>query len=304
MRRAALAAALGASLLAAAPGAQAQPRVCAELSARWEATKADLQTPQISAMLFSASDRGCAGMAETLLAAGALIEAKDRFGNTPLIHAAREGRLTVISALLAHGADINHRNVAGSSALFQAIERKRADAALLLLERGADPNLPGRSGATPLAAAAFTVQANVAAALLKRGANPATPDSTGKPPIVYAAANGSAEIVGALLAAGIDVNARYANDLTVLMWAAGHVDTVPPADGAALAALLLDRGAQVNAADNRGRTALMIAAEQGHAPIVAALIAHGADAAARDKQGKTARDLAANDAVRAALGAG
>jgi len=33
---------------------------------------------------------------------------------------------------------------------------------------------------------------------------------------------GHSEIVGMLLEAGIDVNQRYKNDLTALMWAAGY----------------------------------------------------------------------------------
>jgi len=57
----------------------------------------------------------------------------------------------------------------------------------------------------------------------------------------------------------------------------------------------------VDAVDNRGRGALMIAAERGHAAIVALLLNRGATADLRDKGGKTARDLAANDEVREKL---
>ena len=104
-----------------------------------------------------------------------------------------------------------------------------------------------------------------------------------------------------LLATGIDVNARYANDLTVLMWAAGYADSANEAEGVALVRDLLDRGAHVDDADNRGRTALMIAAERGHAAVAKLLLTHGADPAHRDRQGKTAADLAASADVRAAL---
>jgi ankyrin repeat protein len=104
-----------------------------------------------------------------------------------------------------------------------------------------------------------------------------------------------------LLSAGIDVNRRYGNDLTALMWAAGYSDDATPADGAATVRLLLAKGAQLDLADNRGRTALMIAAERGHAEVVTQLLAAGADRKLRDRDGKTAADLATADAVKTAL---
>ena len=60
----------------------------------------------------------------------------------------------------------------------------------------------------------------------------------------------------------------------------------------AVVALLIAHGAAIDAADNRGRTALMIAAERGDAAVVENLIMHGADRARRDKAGKTVCDLA------------
>ena len=106
-----------------------------------------------------------------------------------------------------------------------------------------------------------------------------------------------------LLAAGADVNAQYGNKLTVLMWAAGHANDVPVDDGVQLVTLLLDKGAAVEARDDRGRTALMAAAELGHADIVDLLLRKGADPRNRDTMGKSAADLASSEAIRAALDA-
>ena len=55
-------------------------------------------------------------------------------------------------------------------------------------------------------------------------------DKTGKAPIVYAAGLGFTPIVRRLLDAGVDVNARYGNDLTVLMWAAGYAENAGALD--------------------------------------------------------------------------
>jgi ankyrin repeat protein len=83
--------------------------------------------------------------------------------------------------------------------------------------------------------------------------------------MVYAAGQGCTPCVEALLAAGVDVNQRYANEATALMWAAayGHADTVK---------FLLTRGADPAVTDSRGKTAAAIAAEEKHA-VVAALLA-------------------------------
>jgi ankyrin repeat protein len=173
-----------------------------------------------------------------------------------------------------------------------------------LLARGADPNLAGRSGVSPLATAAFRGNDRIVELLLSRGAEPDHVDATGKTPIVYAAARGFALVVRRLLDAGVDAKTRYGNDLTALMWAAGHEDGVGAAAAAAVTELLIEHGAATDAIDNRGRTALMIAAERGDAAVVEGLVLHGADWTLRDKTGKTARDLAASDAVREKLDSG
>jgi len=85
------------------------------------------------------------------------------------------------------------------------------------------------------------------------------------------------------------------------MWAAGHDNSAGIDDIAAVIALLIQRGAHIDAVDNRGRTALMIAAENGYAAVVEALIRGGADRTRRDNDGKSAFDLAANDSVRERL---
>jgi len=131
-----------------------------------------------------------------------------------------------------------------------------------LLARGADPNLAGRSGVSPLAAAAFRGNDRIVEPLLARGVAPDHLDATGKTPIIYAAARGFALVVGRLLDAGVDPKARYGNDLTALMWAAGHEDGVGAAAAVAVIALLLERGAahrcgrqsRPHRADDCGRT--------------------------------------------------
>jgi len=85
------------------------------------------------------------------------------------------------------------------------------------------------------------------------------------------------------------------------MWAAGHDEGVGRTAVERVVDLLLAHGAAIDDADNRGRTALMIAAEAGDAGVVDFLLQRGADRAPKDQAGRTALDLAANDAVRERL---
>jgi len=64
---------------------------------------------------------------------------------------------------------------------------------------------------------------------------------------------------------------------------------------------LIERGAAVDLVDDRGRSALMIAAQREHGEIAALLIERGANTGLTDHQGKTAMELAGNEALRQTL---
>jgi ankyrin repeat protein len=276
---------------------------CATLASEFEARRAELEPPQISAALFKAADFGCETFANRLLESGASVAARDRMGGAALAHAARGGHDGVARLLLAHGAVVDLRDVQGSTPLYAAVEGNRYRAAAVLLASGADVNLPGRAGVTPLAAAAYNGNLKIADLLLAHGADASLRDLGGKAPILYAAARGFGSVVTRLLATGVGINDAYGNKLTLLMWAAGHANDVPVDDGVALVAMLLDKGALIDARDNRGRTALMTAASLGHDEIVALLLKRGADARLKDLAGKTAADLATSETTRITLAA-
>jgi ankyrin repeat protein len=274
---------------------------CQEIAHRLRVEKAQMSAIEISLALFAATDENCLSLATELLDGGASVDARDRFGTRPLSHAARNGHLEMVDLLLARGAPINARNLAGATALYFAAERGRIAVAQRLIERGADVKLTGRSGLSPVAAAAYAGSDAIVEMLLAHGADARAPDDTGKPPVVYAAARARLDIVKRLLAQHVDVNARYANDLTLLMWAAGPDEKVAEADAIKMVTYLLDVGAHIDDRDARGRTALMIAAEGGHAELASLLLARGADPSLKDNGGKRAADLTSVSLLRERL---
>src|SRR5712692_3564224 len=125
-------------------------------------------------------------------------------------------------------------------------------------------------------------------------------DNRGVTPLMHAAVVGSADAMRLLLDAGADVNARNDVGSTALMWSATDLAKVR---------LLLEHGADVNAASERHRTALLVAAmADGSAPIVRLLIAKGADVHVVDRVNVSAMHAATlggdADTVRLLIDAG
>lgn len=89
------------------------------------------------ATLESAVAQGDAAQAATLLDQGAVIDARDEAGRTPLMLAVTQDRLEIVRLLLARGADPNASDNAGHTPLQQATKRNLQDVAALLERAGA-----------------------------------------------------------------------------------------------------------------------------------------------------------------------
>ena len=288
--------------LAVSPtAAYANARVCMEQEQAYEQIAKGASTVEVNNALLSAAAKGCLPLARKLLDAGASLQARDRLGRMSLARAAKSGHADIVELFLQRGAIVDARNLDGSSALFLAAEDDNRGIVETLIAHGADPNLPGRSGLTPIAAASYLGNEGLVRLLLDHGADPKTVDGAGKGPICYAGGRGFTSVVRLLLEHGVDVNTRYGNNLTALMWTAGHADAAGTTDIKQLMTLLMDAGAKLDEQDNRGRSALMIAAALGHTTAVDLLLARGANKTLRDKDGKTAADLADGEALRTKL---
>ena len=137
-------------------------------------------------------------------------------------------------------------------------------------------------------------------ALLGQKSDAAVADSRGITPLMYAAEIGSLDAMRLLIDRGADVNAQNAFGSTALMWSVSDPAKVR---------LLLDHGAQVNTAAKSGRTALIIAAfTNPSAEVVRLLLAKGAKVDVMDQRHVTPLNAATfgNDTatVRLLLDAG
>jgi uncharacterized protein len=243
-----------------------------------------------------------------------------RGGSTALLFAARSGDVGSARVLLAAGANPNDALPDGTSALVMAAHSGHSEVGSLLLDKGANPD-SADAGYTPLHAAVLRSDLNLVKALLAHGANPnikmtkGTPlrrDTTdfilpatliGSTPYLLAAKFLEPEIMRELAAGGADLKATMRDGSTPLMVAAGAgsggnstrrgiaaIDGGKPEPEAQVlqaVAMAIELGADVNATNQAGDTALHTVANQGFNSLVQLLADRGAQLSVKNKRGLT-----------------
>ena len=229
-----------------------------------------------------------------LIRAGADVNARNSYQLTPL-HIAAEFNADKVAALLIRaGADVNargygHRGYNLSQTplwtpLHNATARNADKVAALLIRAGADVNARGEDQLTPFHWAALRSSDKVVALLIRAEADVNVRDSYGKTPLdlawdtVARLIRNPQEAIA--LANKIDPPAGASSNLPIVREAAfGNADSVRN---------LAKSGADVNAVDENGDTAVVVASANGHKEAVAALIEFGANINQSDGKGETA----------------
>ena len=226
--------------------------------------------------LTKACEKGHLATASLLLDRGAEVNAKDQNGQTPLMKAAEADHLHVVRLLLEKGADVNAKDESnGETSLNRAARKGHTAIAELLLNNGAGVNATDKRGETALMTAAESGQLKTAHLLLDRGAQLSVRDGEGRTALEHAARKNHRRVVDFLMSRGAKTN---------LAAAAMVGDT-------AQVQRFLKEGADVNAKDDQGKTALILAVERGHLEVVKLLLENHADVNVT-ASGETALDIA------------
>ena len=216
-------------------------------------------------------------MMHVLLDAGANPSAVDGNGHSVVHYAASHGDLGLLKKLLSLDADLGAVANSGITPLHLASEHGLTPELVGVFHVAkVDSNRLDETGRAPVHYAAANANAAGFIALVALGADPLLADSLGDVPLHYALRhNSDAEVIELLLGWGNDPNLPTIDGELPLL-----IATRLNNDGAVTA--LLEYGANIDAADNRGRTLLHHAVRDGNSEAVSMLVKKGADVFAED----------------------
>jgi ankyrin repeat protein len=241
-------------------------------------------------------------------------------GYTPMLFAAQKGDVESARLLMSNGADVNDAAPSGTSALVVAVHSGNAPVAAFLLDHGANPDDAG-AGYTALHAAILKRDLPLVKALVVHHADLEIPVTKGTParrnatdymlggPLIGSAAYWLAarfnepDAMRILAVAGANQAFKTPDGTTVIMAAMGTPwpgagFAIPPdpveQERAAFESVktAVELGADVNAVNKNGDTAVHVAVNRGFDTVVQSLAKAGARVDAKNARGVTPLALA------------
>jgi ankyrin repeat protein len=251
-------------------------------------------------LLYAARD-GRPGSAQRLIAAGADLELPDANGIRPLLMAALNNKLDVARLLMSKGANVNGDDFWGRSPLWAAVEYRNLDM------NNVEQDAPKDNGVDRAPILAFIKELIDAGANVNARTREVFPprrwlyslndvswvDFTGQTPFLRAALSGDTATMRLLVQRGADPNLPTLAGTTPLMAAAGvnwvvaQTYTESPQALVDAVNLCLELGADINATNSMGLTALLGAANRGSNDLIELLVKRGARLDVKDKEGRT-----------------
>lgn len=123
---------------------------------------------------------------KNFIVAGVDVNAKDGYGNTPLLLAAQNGNYAIASYLIENGAEVNAQNTEGWTALLYASFYESLPLATTLIEHKANLNLQNKEGWTALTYAVYYGRKSIAKILIENNADVNLTNNLGYNALTYA----------------------------------------------------------------------------------------------------------------------
>ena len=224
------------------------------------------------------------------------MEQTDNGGKAAIHYAAGKGHTAMLKVMIEKGVDVNLTEdepaEAGITPLHEACRLGCADAVRLLMEAGADDTIQSLAGETP---AHFVLKKKKygsdldsaqRAAILNELKSVDIAREDGRTPLLLLAdIRDTKELLSLLIDRGVDIN-HADNEGQTLMMLDADKDTIKE---------LLRAGADINMADNEGNTVLYYALKDGNVETARYLIKKGADYNHMNNQGETPVQIAVEE---------
>jgi len=244
-----------------------------------------------------AAMRGGAEAVRLLVRLGAEVNRADTFGGyTPLhlaaAHCNRETVEETCAALLAAGADVDAHNKWGTTALWSAATAGRGELVDFLLRHGANLEIRDQEGRTFLMfVSKHGPIGDMVGRLLAHGASIDAHDAAGRTALMYAALSARRSVIDVLLDGGADIHRRDIRGATALMYAAGESPKGSEIGMLGREAGTTPEGGNAPNWDAEKKAARLAKAYHARAEVVRHLLGQGADPEQRDADGRTALDV-------------
>ncbi len=224
-----------------------------------------------STPLYVAAQNGHPEMCQMLLSHGANPDASFLDGYQPLYISAQNGCKDVLVALSQYITDYNLIYPNGSTALYVAAQNGHKGCVEFLCQQGANVNIPYTGGYSPLYVAAQKGYNKIVQVLLDYNADIDFQTNRRATPLYVACQKGYNDVVRLLLECNANINIKFENGFTPLHIACSLYISEAKENYLNIINLLKDKGIDVHALSNDGRTALDIAIKNNNQNAMEAL---------------------------------
>ena len=188
--------------------------------------------------------------------------------------------LQTVQAIIEHGANVNAMNNRGQTPLWFACYDGQINLVKILLEAGADPTKTDNNSDSSLHSVMYgCCSAECAQKVIDHGAHVNAANKDGATPFLIACSKAQAELVKLLLKAKADPNITDTDGDTSL-----HAAIAADCSEEIIQEII-DHGAEINAVNKRGRTALLLSCFYRQMDSVKVLLEVGADPTISDEEG-------------------